>query len=163
MPGGAASGIGGGGVGEIDVAVADEFPALGGDGAAVVFVIMPVVFGKDEEPGDVGGIFEDGSEVDAFEAFSWSEAGEFEEGGGDIDGTDEAFGALSGFDAGWPICDPRGADAAVVEGGFVTGERASVVADEKDEGVVGDALLFEFGHDFPDIKIEASDFVVESW
>ena len=46
-PGGAPAGIGGGGVGEIGVAVVNELPALGGDRTAVVLIVVPMIFSED--------------------------------------------------------------------------------------------------------------------
>ena len=159
--GGAAHDVGGRGERQIGVVVADVFVAFVAHSTAAVFVIVPILLGEDVFAEGFGGIGEEGMEIDSLE----SDAGLFdfcdgEEGLGEIDGADETLADRTGRDHSGPFHNERCADAAIVEGGFVAGKGAAVVAEEEDDGLLGESLGIEFIEDRADVAVEAGDFVV---
>ncbi len=161
LEGGAAGGVGGWGLRQVVVVVADVFVTLVAYGAHVVFKVVPVFFGVDVIADGFVWISQQREEAVAFEGITdVGDSGGIHGGAGDVDRADELGRATAGFDLGWPVDDPRGFDAAVVNGGFVTREGAAVVAEEKNQSVFGDALFFQFGHYTSDVFVEAGDFII---
>ena len=117
----------------------DHAVAGGADGAAEEVVAGVDV--DDAVAGFGGGVGEDGGEAFAVEAFAGGEAGEFDQGGVDVDGFDEGggFGVLS-FAGGGD--DEGDAGGLLVVGVFapeaVVAEVPAVVAPEDDDGVGGE-------------------------
>ena len=158
--GGAVDGISGRGGVEVGECVVDVGESFGADAAFVGLVVVPVVFGEGVLAGCCRGILEDGGEALALESVQRFEAGQFEEGGGDVDGADYAVGDGAGFDAFGPADDEGGADAVVADRGLAAREGAAVVGHEEDDGVIGHALGFQQSHDATYVEIESSDLVV---
>lgn len=103
------------------------------------FVVVPIVFGEGDWADGSIWVFEDGKEGDALERRSGGDPSDLEEGGGDVDGGDEAIGNGVRWYDGGPPDDKRGFDTGVVDGCFITGEGTTVVGHEEDEGILGDA------------------------
>jgi hypothetical protein len=66
-----------------------------------------------------------------------------EGGEGKVDAADECVADGTGFDVAGPSDNAGDANAAVVEELFVANVRTAVVADEEDDGVFGEAFVFE--------------------
>ncbi len=137
-------------------------PAVGADGGAGESF---AVLAPDAEGGVVplaGGVFQEWDEGAALLVGRGREAGEFDEGGVDVECFDDAFagGAVGGISGG--IDDQRDAVAFFKEGAGLGpfaffAELVAVVDGEDDDGFVAQAEAIECGEDDADVVVDPGD------
>ena len=78
------------------------------------------------------------------EEFGVFDAGGVERGGGDVERDDRVFADGAGLEMAGPANDERDVGAGIVEPLFAAEEAAAVIAEDEDDGVVEEAVFFEF-------------------
>lgn len=106
----------------------------------------------------LGGVFKDGEEAGAIEVVGNLSAGGFDEGGDDVVVFGEGGGFAAGFNDTGPVGDEGGFDAVFVAGPFGEGEGVALFAEEEEEGVFVEGVVFELLSDGGDLGVEELNF-----
>ena len=88
------------------------------------------------------------------------DAGRFQNRGTDIDRHHQILAHLTWPDFARPTHDHGDANATVVEELFAANMATSVIADEEDDGIVGQSLGFQFSKFLPYLTVQLCDFVI---
>jgi len=138
-------------VGQVGEEIADVFVAVATDTADAVVGFVAAVSGGE----DVFSFLGIGAPEDmALEMGGRIDADHFQAGGGEVDHADEVIDDGGGFEAAGPADDEGDVDTAFVEELLAADVGAAVVAEEENDGVVGESVVCEPLENFADFFIE---------